>query len=255
MERQGLTRLDPAQGATNSPGTLPVTHRWAGMPLTRALIARRLPERRLPARPPLTVPDILLRAALRGALCARAAGEPPRIFAYGSLMWERSAPPGAATEPARLGGFARRWSLRDVHNRGVPDTPGLTLGLESAPGGCCEGLLFSLPDDAALWPVWRHEMLPGFYRAEWVTVVPLPQGRPVRALTFIADAAHPLHAGPLPEPAQARVLAEAVGPQGPDAEYLLSTQETLCQAGLEDRQVDRLAGMVGRLLAGGCPGR
>ncbi|WP_431270589.1 gamma-glutamylcyclotransferase [Dankookia sp. P2] len=129
-------------------------------------------------------------------------------------MWERETLPGAVAEPARLGGFARRWSLRDIHNRGVPETPGLTLGLEPAPGGCCEGLLFTLADDAALWPVWRHEMLPGFYRGEWVTVVPLPEGRPVRALTFIADAAHALHTGPLPEAAQARVLAEAVGPRG-----------------------------------------
>lgn len=235
----------------NQPGTLPVSHRWAGMPLTRALIARRLPERRLSARPPATAPETLLRAGLQGALCARGTGEPPRIFAFGSLMWEPQVMPGAVAAPARLGGFARRWSLRDIHNRGVPEAPGLTLGLEPAPGECCEGLLFSLPDDAGIWPVWRQEMLPGFYRGEWVTVVPLPQGRPVRALTFIADAAHPLYAGPLPEPAQARILAEAVGPQGPDAEYLLSTQETLRQAGLEDRQVDRLAGMVGRLLAGG----
>lgn len=221
------------------------------MPLTRAQIAQRLPQRRLPAHPPLTVPEPLLRAGLAGALCARGIGDPPRIFAYGSLMWERETLPGVAAEPARLGGFARRWRLRDIHNRGVPEVPGLTLGLEPGPGDCCEGLLFTLADDAALWPVWRHEMLPGFYRAEWVTVVPLPQGRPVRALTFIADAAHPLHAGPLPEAAQARVMAEAVGPQGPNAEYLLSAQEMLRQAGLQDREIDRLAGMVGRLLACG----
>jgi glutathione-specific gamma-glutamylcyclotransferase len=225
------------------------------MPLTRAQIAQRLPERRTSARPPQTVPENLLRASLAGALCSRGAGDPPRIFAYGSLMWERQVLPRAVAEPARIGGFARRWHLRDIHNRGVPEAPGLTLGLEPGPGECCDGLLFTLPDDAALWPVWRHEMLPGFYRAEWVTTVPLPQGRPVRALTFIADAAHALHTGRLPEAAQARVLAEAVGPQGPNAEYLLSAQEVLRQAGLEDRQVDRLAGMVGRLLAGGCQGR
>ena len=219
------------------------------MPLTRAQIAHRLPERRTSPRPPQTVPETLLRAGLAGALCSRAAGDPPRIFAYGSLMWERQVMPGAVAEPARIGGFARRWRLRDIHNRGVPGAPGLTLGLEPAPGECCEGLLFTLPNDAAIWPVWRHEMLPGFYRAEWVTVVPLPQGRPLRALTFIADAAHPLHTGPLPEPAQARVMAEAVGPQGPNADYLLSAQETLRQAGLEDLGIDRLAGMVGRLLA------
>ncbi|WP_165943265.1 gamma-glutamylcyclotransferase [Roseicella aquatilis] len=219
------------------------------MTLTRALIARRLPPRRSPARPPPTLPETLLRAGLRGALCGRAAGEPLRVFTYGSLMWQREVAPGAEAAPARLRGFARRWCLRDIHNRGVPEAPGLTLGLEAAPDACSEGMLLTLPDEAALWPVWQHEMPPGFYRAAWVTVVPLPQGRPVRALTFLADAAHPLHAGALPEAAQARILARAVGPQGPDADYLLSAQETLRAAGLEDALLDRLCGCVGRLLA------
>lgn len=251
MERQGPTRLDPAQGATNPPGTLPVTQPWAGIPLTRAQIARRLPEHRNPACPPRTVPETLLRASLAGALCSRGPGDLPRVFAYGALMWEGREVPGAEAAPARIGGFARRWQLRDIHDRGVPEAPGLTLGLEPAPGEHCEGLLLTLPEDAALWPVWRQQMLPGCYRAEWITVFPLPQGRPVRALTFIADAAHALHTGPLPETAQARILAAAVGPRGPNAAYLLSVQEGLRQAGLVDRQVDRLAGMVGRLLASG----
>lgn len=221
------------------------------MPLTRALIARQLPDRRLPARPPPTVPEAVLRAGMRGALCGRGGGEPLRVFAYGALMWEREVTPGAAAEPARLRGFARRWSLRDVHNRGVPEAPGLSLALEPAPNACCEGLLLTLPEDAALWPVWRHEMRPGFYRGAWVTVVPRPQGRPVRALTFLADAAHKLHAGTMPEAAQARILAQAAGPQGPNADYLLRAQETLRAVGLTDAMLDRLCGQVGRLLTVG----
>ncbi|MDO9709464.1 gamma-glutamylcyclotransferase [Paracraurococcus lichenis] len=221
------------------------------MPLTRALIARRLPESRHPPQPPPTASEALLRAGLRGALCGHRAGDPLRVFAYGSLMWERAVAPGAEARPARLRGFARRWSLRDIHNRGVPEAPGLTLGLEPEPDACCDGLLLTLPDAAALWPVWQHEMRPGFYRAAWVTAVPRLQGVPARALTFVADAAHPLHAGALPEATQARILARAVGPSGPDADYLLSAQETLRGAGLEDALLDRLCGQVGRLLACG----
>lgn len=242
-------RLDPERTATGQAGT----DGWHGPPgdrpaLTREMIGRHLPTRRQPRHPPPTTPDGLLRAGMRGALCGRPEGEPLRVFAYGSLMWERQVIPDAAAAPARLRGFARRWSLWDIHNRGVPEAPGLILGLEPEPGACCEGLLFDLPGDAALWPVWQHEMLPGFYRAAWITAVPVPQGRPVRALTFVADAAHPLHAGPVPGVAQARILAGAVGPQGPNAEYLLSALETLRAEDLGDALLERLAAAVAKRL-------
>lgn len=217
--------------------------------LSRALIAHRLPPRRVPERPPPTLPEGLLRAGMRGALAARRPGDALAVFAYGSLMWEREMAGRAAPEPGLLRGFARRWNLHDIHNRGVPEAPGLTLGLEPAPGTCCEGLILTLGSEEALWPIWRHEMLPGFYRAAWVTVVPRPQGPPRRVLTFVADPAHPLHAGTLPEAAQARILARAVGPQGPDAEYLLLAVHTLREHGLSDALLERLAGAVAEQLA------
>lgn len=250
MERQGQTRLDPAQGAREFAGTLLHAPAWAGLPLSRALIARALPARCLPARPPPTLSESQLRAGMQGALCGRRAGDPLRVFAHGALMWDQRMAAGAEATPARLRGFARRWCLRDIHDRGMPDAPGLAPGLEPMPDACCEGLLLTLSEAAALWPVWRQEMAPGFCRAAWVTVVPMPQGTPLRALAFVADPTHRLHAGALPEPAQARILARAVGPRGPNADALLWAQEALGAAGLEDALLDRLCGQVGRLLAG-----
>jgi glutathione-specific gamma-glutamylcyclotransferase len=220
--------------------------------LTQALIASRLPARRTPRRPPPTVPEGLLRADMRSALAGRPAGAPIRVFTYGTLMWERDAVPGARAQPARLGGFARRWCLRDIHNRGTPEAPGLTLGLEAAPGAHCDGLLYTLPmekEEEALWSVWRHEMPPGFYRHAWVAAAGVPDGPPLPVLTFVANLHHPLYAGAPPEAEQAAVLAEAVGPQGPDADYLLRAAETLRAHGLLDAPLDRLAEAVGARLA------
>jgi cation transport protein ChaC len=222
--------------------------------LTEDLIARRLPRTRQPRQPAPTLAEDLLRAGLAGTLAGRAAGEPVRLFAYGALMWERSAVPGAMqVDPARLDGFARRGCLRDVHNRGTPDAPGLTLGLEAAPGTCCEGLLFTLPAEpeaerAALWSAWRHEMTPGFHRHAWLVAAP-PGAAPARALTFVAEERHALYAGGLPEAEQADILARAVGPQGPDAEYLRLVVGTLASHGLDDAAMTRLARAVAGRLA------
>jgi glutathione-specific gamma-glutamylcyclotransferase len=222
--------------------------------LSRALIASRLPPSRTPRRPPPTVSEALLRAGLRRALESRPAGGPIRVFAYGALMWERDAVPGGRVAPATLRGFVRRWCLRDIHNRGTPEAPALTLGLEPAdPEARCDGLLYTLPaetEEEALWSAWRHEMTPGFYRHAWVAASGAAGGPTLPALTFVANPRHPLYAGALPEGEREAVLAAAVGPQGPAADYLLRTAETLRAHGLRDPLLDRLAeAVVARLAA------
>jgi cation transport protein ChaC len=197
-----------------------------------------------PRPPEGEVPDGMLRASMQGALAARPRGEPFRIFAYGGLMWQRAMLPGAAARPARLRGFARAWCLADIHMRGTPEAPGLTLGLVPRPGAVCEGMLFTLREaglDEALWPGWRQEMRPGWYSAAWVHAAPLPEGAPLTTLTFLADAAHPLWVGEAPEAEQARVLARASGPSGPAAEYARQAAGALRAEGLSDPALEALA--------------
>ena len=113
--------------------------------LIRALIAELLPSWRMPERPPARVPDGPLRAGMEAALAARPPGR-LRVFVCGSLMWDRGAVPHDRAAAGTLRAFARRYCLRDVHDRGVPEAPSLTLGVEPAPGEACGGVLSRLPE-------------------------------------------------------------------------------------------------------------
>lgn len=222
--------------------------------LTHALIAASLPSQREPERPPARVPDRPLRDAMRAALATRPPGR-LWVFAYGSLMWDRGSVPHDSALGGRLPGFARRYCLRDENDRGTPEAPSLTLGVEPAPNGeTCGGVLFRLPaasEEEALWKVWRHEMPSGFYVARWVDVSIGPGGEAgQRALTFVADSGHRLYAGRLPEKEVADALARGVGPQGPAAAYLLDTAEALRREGMPDPLLERLETAVGARLAG-----
>lgn len=221
--------------------------------LTHALIAARLPPRREPDRPPARVPDEALRASMQAALAARPPGR-LWVFAYGALMWQRGTAPHDRAAGGRLRGFARRYCLRDEHDRGTPDAPSLTLGLEPAPGEDCGGVLFRLPEageEEALWKVWRREMPPGFYHARWEDVGGLDgEAEKRRALTFVADPGHRLYAGRVPETEVAEVLARGAGPRGTAAVYLLDTAEALRREEMPDPLLERLARAVAARLAG-----
>ena len=95
----------------------------------------------MPERLPVRVPDAPLRAGMEAALAARPPGR-MWVFAYGSLMWDRGAVPHDRATAGTLRAFARRYCLCDVHDRGVPEAPSLTLGIEPAPGEACGGVLF-----------------------------------------------------------------------------------------------------------------
>ena len=227
------------------------------MRLTADLIESRLPPRREPRMPAPTLDEATMRAALDRILADRPPGERLHLFSYGALMWDSASVPGAEAAPADAPGFARSFCLRDIHNRGVPEAPGLTLGIRAAPGARCGGVLYTLPEgrreERAIWSAWQQEMSPGFYTPVWLAALPQLGGRAVRAIGFVANPSHPLYAGDAPEEQQATVLAGAVGPQGPDAEYLRRATESLREGGvpdpllerLADRVADRLEGMVG----------
>jgi cation transport protein ChaC len=227
--------------------------------LTEELIAARAPGRRQPRSSPPGLDEDALRATMRAALAERPEGGPLRLFSYGALMWERGAVPGAAAAPAALPGFARAWCLRDIHTRGTPEAPGLTLGITAQAGARCEGVLFTLDrrnEEAALWSAWQQEMTPGFYRPVWVRVQPLPAGEALPALAFLTRDAHPLRTPALPEEEVARILASASGPGGPAADYLHRAAEALRRHGMRDAALERIAAKVaGRLADAAAPRR
>ena len=168
--------------------------------------------------------------------CLRAAPPGPlRLFAYGSLIWERGFPHVAAL-PSRLPGFVRRYGLWDESNRGTLAAPSLTLGLELGDG--CGGVTFTLPDAEALWPAWKQEMKPGAYTAAWVSVVGVGP-----ALTFLTDRTHRLYAGRRPD--EAALIADGHGANGSAIEYLHRTAQALRREGQPDPMLDALEAAIG----------
>jgi glutathione-specific gamma-glutamylcyclotransferase len=196
------------------------------------------------AMPPDTVlvSDAEIEADLDAALARHIPGEDVWLFGYGSLMWN----PAIEFAERRAGmvrGWHRRFCLWLHVGRGSPDNPGLMLALDR--GGRCVGMLFRIPASdarAELLLAWRRELFTGAYLSRWVTAV--TDDGPVRAVTFVANRAHPRYAGRLSEPAVAERLASATGSLGSCATYLAETLGALQALGLRDRPLERLQRMV-----------
>lgn len=207
--------------------------------------ARVSPAPRLPAPPGVPVPalpEAELRRGFAAVLSEREAGAGVWVFAYGALLWEREFA-WDEERVAELPGLTARYCLWDERNRGTPERRSYTLGL--LPGDGCAGAVLHLAETGLeddLWKVWQHEMPPGYYRARWVDV--RTEAGPVRALTFVADAGHPLYAGDVPEAEVAAVLASTSGEGGTASEYLLETARALRERGVPDPYLERLRGPV-----------
>jgi cation transport protein ChaC len=64
------------------------------------------------------------------------------------------------------------------------------------------------------------------------------------SLAYVSNPDHAQYRGGLTLEAQAEVIARAVGPKGPNAEYLFNTVASLDALGLHDPDLARLAEMV-----------
>jgi cation transport protein ChaC len=167
------------------------------------------------------------------------------VFGYGSLMWR----PGfdyIERRPALLHGRRRAFCIYSVHHRGVPERPGLVLGL--APGGAVRGAAYRV--SASAWPktyayLIEREQPTETYRESWVDVrLGGAAAEKARALVFLSDRAHPQWAGDLDLEAQARLIAGASGLSGRNIDYLRDLVVHLREEGVADRTMERLLGRV-----------
>jgi cation transport protein ChaC len=172
------------------------------------------------------------------------------VFAYGSLMWQ----PGFTYIEAchaSLAGYHRAFCVYSVHYRGTPRRPGLVLGLDR--GGTCEGLALRLdPGSAAatLGYLRRRELIYGVYREALLPVTLFKADSPrVLAFAFIAERAHPAHAGTLPLATQAALIRGARGTAGTNLDYLINSLDRLAHMGIRERMLGRLLGLAGGAFA------
>lgn len=180
-------------------------------------------------------------------LATRPGGQPFRVFAYGSLIWNPEFDFSAqATASAR--GWRRRFCLGWDHRfRGNPDAPGLMLALDR--GGQCRGVVFDLPEtglEAELHRLIRREMsmVPTAFPPRWIAVE-APEGRQT-ALTFAMNRGSTRYVGGLDDEALAEILARACGFRGSMAEYIYQTVSKLESLGIHDRHLWRMQDLVAR---------
>jgi glutathione-specific gamma-glutamylcyclotransferase len=173
------------------------------------------------------------------------------VFGYGSLIWR----PGfafAERRAARLPGYRRRFCMTSIHYRGTPERPGLVLALDACEASECHGLAYRVAagEAEAVYAYLRERELVSYAYDERHLEVALDDGRRVEALAYVTNTGHPQYCGHLSLEEQAAVIAAAVGPMGPNHEYLLATEASLIALGLEDPDLRALAALVrGRLEA------
>jgi cation transport protein ChaC len=168
------------------------------------------------------------------------------VFGYASLMWS----PGFAYRERQRGfvyGYHRALCIYSHRHRGTRERPGLVMGL--CRGGSCWGMAYRLASRAQrtiLAALWRREMRNYVYLPRLVTV--RVAGRPVRALTFVADQKHRQFAGDLDVEHTARLVAQGRGGRGHNIDYLQRTLAHMRELGVRDPHLDRVLARANALL-------
>jgi cation transport protein ChaC len=162
------------------------------------------------------------------------------VFGYGSLMWH----PGFVHEERQIAvahGYHRALCIRSWVHRGTRQDPGLVLGLDR--GGACKGTAFRIH------PGERQDVVAYLRERELVTDVYLERivnirvadGRRARAITYVVDRGHPQYAPDLAADDAARIVANAVGKSGHNADYVLNTVAHLRTLGIRDHWMEEVA--------------
>jgi glutathione-specific gamma-glutamylcyclotransferase len=193
-----------------------------------------------PSHPVKAISDERRTESLNKTLAKRPKGEPVRVFAYGSLLWDPCFE-YTKKEHARLPGWVRRTCLWTVHARGSLEFPGLFYGLDADLAGTCDGAVYTLSPDhleEGLDQLWRREMHAGVYEPRWLGLE--TEAGPVPALTFVVNRTHPQYAGSLDLETSARYIAAATGKFGSCADYYAATEAALRAEGLDDPTLSTL---------------
>ncbi len=175
-------------------------------------------------------------------------GQDRWVFGYGSLMW-RPGFPHVERQHAVMHGRRRAFCIYSVYHRGIPEAPGLVLGL--APGGSVRGIAFRVaaPDWAATHGYLLEREQPTETYVEAWAEVRLADRRRVRALVFVSDMGHPQWAGSLDLDSQARMIAGSEGLSGRNIDYLRDLVRHLREDNVVDRSMEALLHKVEALEA------
>lgn len=170
------------------------------------------------------------------------------VFGYGSLIWR----PTFAFGEKRTGwieGWTRRFWQGSTDHRGVPGSPGRVVTLVPQAGARCHGVAYRLheEDREAVLAHLDHREKGGYARHEvdFHATPAVQDGRPIRALVYIATEANPEYLGPAPLDDLVAQIRHARGPSGANVEYVLRLAEALRSIDADDEHVFALAAALG----------
>jgi len=118
------------------------------------------------------------------------------------------------------------------------------MGLDR--GGSCRGMAFRVDDkdrDDALDYLRKRELITNVY-LERIVPIGLPDGRRVKAVTYVVDRLHPQYAGSLGVEEAAAVVLRSHGQSGPNDAYVLNTVTQLKQMGIRDLWLEAVGAAV-----------
>lgn len=193
---------------------------------------------------------------IAAALSGRPEGEPFRVFAFGSLMWNPEMTV-SAQYAAVLKGYTRCFEIWSTRARGTPELPGLGLCVKPDRAAACTGIVFELSEEAlqtSLARLWDREQHTAVYTPVWLDVRRFAadagsgdhedRPAPLRALTFVVNQTHPLYAGPMAESEMIAVMLHACGLYGPNHGYLGHLLEKLSGIGVREPRIEALRAKV-----------
>ena len=168
------------------------------------------------------------------------------VFGYGSLVW-RPAFPYAHREPAYILGWKRRFWQGSTDHRGVPGAPGRVVTLLPHDGAQCWGMAYAVSPEHApsVLALLDHREKGGYARLR-LELHLRGEGAVPDGLVYCATPDNPNYLGPAPVHDIAAQVVSAVGPSGPNPEYVLRLRDALEEIGVEDQHVRALAREVER---------
>lgn len=168
------------------------------------------------------------------------------VFGYGSLIF-RADFPFAERVPATIHHWARRFWQGSSDHRGTESFPGRVVTLISAPEAVCWGMAYRIESGKAsdVLDHLDYREKGGYERLD--IPMRLETDAVVTGLTYHAVEGNPSFIGDASLTEMAQQISEAIGPSGPNREYLLQLEASLKQHGVRDDHVFELADTLRRL--------
>lgn len=174
------------------------------------------------------------REGIDRILTNRPQGEPFRVFAFGSLMWNPECRV-AKCIPATVHNHERRFQIWSTRARGCDQRPGLGLCLLPVPGGQCRGLIQELDESCLeqdLVRLWDREQNSGVYTPTWLAAD--VDGRDEIVMTFVVTRDHPHFVDDMPRDQMIEIMCKAQGTYGTNHDYVKNLLIELDKLGVDD---------------------